>query len=264
MGWVSTAIADEVSTAVTSAWIVPFARAIPSAQSRALVMLWLRLPGWRRRPRFRARPCRGTSASRRTAARPRRARGGSSVRVVGEGLLEEANLALKQRFAVRATYAGQGDPVIDVSVVAAESVDGSHRGHEPCKVARNARLEMDSRLGWPGYSPRLLAPTRPPNKCARPSTLMRTLTVYCACRGPFSPCRVTTTAAIHPPLARPVRGGSKVGRVPLARPNRCDGLLDRLLKLAAPACRVDGAVPDLAVRGDRSHEPVHARPPSCS
>src|SRR3954453_8776412 len=94
-------VADEVSTAVTSAWIVPFARAIPSAQSRALVMLWLRLPGWRRRPRFRARPCRGTSASRRTAARPRRARGGSSVRVVGEGLLEEANLALKQRFAVR-------------------------------------------------------------------------------------------------------------------------------------------------------------------
>src|SRR3954451_10075464 len=187
-----------------------------------------------------------------------------AVRVVGEGLLEEANLALKQRFAVRATYAGQGDPVIDVSVVAAESVDGSHRGHEPCKVARNARLEMDSRPGWPGYSPRLLAPTRPPNKCARPSTLMRTLTVYCACRGPFSPCRVTTTAAIHPPLARPVRGGSKVGRVPLARPNRCDGLLDRLLKLAAPACRVDGAVPDLAVRGDRSHEPVHARTPSCS
>src|SRR3954451_3498026 len=126
-----------------------------------------------------------------------------AVRVVGEGLLEEANLALKQRFAVRATYAGQGDPVIDVSVVAAESVDGSHRGHEPCKVARNARLEMDSRLGWPGYSPRLLAPTRPPNKCARPSTLMRTLTVYCACRGPFSPCRVTTTAAIHPPPGAP-------------------------------------------------------------
>ena len=74
MGWVSTAIADEVSTAVTSAWIVPFARAIPSARSRALVMLWPRLPGWRRRPRFRARPCRGTSASRRTAARPGSAR----------------------------------------------------------------------------------------------------------------------------------------------------------------------------------------------
>src|SRR3954462_139350 len=71
MGWVSTAIADQVSTAVTSAWIVPFARAIPSARSRALVMLWPRLPGWRRRPRFRARPCSGTSASRRTAARPR-------------------------------------------------------------------------------------------------------------------------------------------------------------------------------------------------
>src|SRR3954447_1847298 len=162
----------------TSAWIVPFARAIPSAQSRALVMLWLRLPGWRRRPRFRARPCRGTSASRRTAARPRRARGGSSRPSCRRGLLEEANLALKQRFAVRDPYAGQRDPVIDVSVVAAESVDGSHRGHEPCKVARNARLEMDSRPGWPGYSPRLLAPTRPPNKCARPSTLMRTLTVY--------------------------------------------------------------------------------------
>src|SRR4051812_44552211 len=45
MGWVSTAIADEVSTAVTSAWIVPFARAIPSARSRALVMLWPWLPG---------------------------------------------------------------------------------------------------------------------------------------------------------------------------------------------------------------------------
>src|SRR4051794_24960367 len=155
MGWVSTAIADEVSTAVTSAWIVPFARAIPSAQSRALVMLWLRLPGWRRRPRFRARPCRGTSASRRTAARPRRARGGSSVRVVGQGLLEEANLALKQRFAVRAPYAGQGDPVIDVSVVAAESVDGPHRGHEPCKVARNARLED-------GQPPRLAGVLTPP------------------------------------------------------------------------------------------------------
>jgi hypothetical protein len=45
MGWVSTAIADEVSTAATSAWIVPFVRDIPSARSRALVMLWPRLPG---------------------------------------------------------------------------------------------------------------------------------------------------------------------------------------------------------------------------
>ena len=169
MGWVSTAIADEVSTAVTSAWTVPFARAIPSAQSRALVMLWLRLPGWRRRPRFRARPCRGTSASRRTAARPRRARGGSSRPSCRRRTPRRSQPGVEAAFRCTRPVRRSRRPVIDVSVVAAESVDGSHRGHEPCKVARNARLEDEQPPRLAGVLTRLLAPTRPPNKCARPS-----------------------------------------------------------------------------------------------
>src|SRR3954451_14282980 len=126
-----------------------------------------------------------------------------AVRVVGEGLLEEANLALKQRFAVRAPVRRQGDPVIDVSVVAAESVDGSHRGHEPCKVARNARLEDEQ-------PPRLAGVlTPPPRTDATAEQVCPTVdldarvAVYFPCRRPCSPCRVTTTAAIHPPPGAP-------------------------------------------------------------
>src|SRR3954462_11615586 len=131
-------------------------------------------------------------------------------------------------------------------------------------ATRSWRSKMNSRLCWPGYSPRLLAPTRPPNKCARPSTLMRTLTVSCACRGPCSPCRVTTTAAIHSPPGAPTtrRIEGRASTPGEAQPMRLP--VGSLVEARRARLRVDGAVPDLAVRGDRSDEPVHARPPSCS